>query len=308
MEEPFFSNTLAFSYNLGRFQICSELALPDLVPAADAQICADLEIRFGPVPENLPAPDLVMPACQTQGHDSFLLKVPGVGRYLLTSGSRLTIDPVLPRQAPEVARFFMSSVLPAWAQAMGLMCLQAVSMEMNGRAVVLCGGPVSGKSTLAARLAGQGHRIIANDPCLIATSPHPAVLPTARALILTQESLGLLGHRVPEEDRIGFAHPSFRVPFPSCTGPTPLAMIVFLGSGPSSSLPASRRLKGKDALRKLELSQPQRALAFKMHSPKDKFLKTIRLLNATPCFEMDSPPDTVQEIDFTRLLRSAENE
>ncbi|MCJ2185383.1 phosphoenolpyruvate carboxykinase (ATP) [Novosphingobium beihaiensis] len=308
MEAPFVSNTLIFSYNLGRFQIRSELALPDLVPAADAQICADLEIRFGPVPENLPAPDLAMPACQTQGHDSFLLKVPGVGRYLLTNSTLLTIDPVLPRKTPEIAWFFMSSVLPVWAQAVGLMCLQAVSMEMNGQAVVLCGGPVSGKSTLVAQLAGQGHRIIADDPCLIDTSPRPAVLPTARALILTKESLGLLGHQIPEEYRVGFAHPSFRVPFPSCTGPTPLAMIVFLRSGPLSSPPVRTRLKGKDALRKLELSQSQRGPISKMHRPKDKFLKAIQLLNATPCFEMDRPSGTVQEIDFTGLLSSAEND
>lgn len=275
------------TYRLGRFRIRSELRLPELAVTEDVG-SPRLIIRFGSLAEALPDPAISRPLYDICRCGTFLLRVPGVARYLLEQ-DQVTVDPVLPDDAPELALFLMSSVLPLWTAARGHLCLQAAAVEMNGKAVVLCGGPASGKSTVSAWLAKQGCGLLSDDICLIDLSGPPCVIPTSSGVILGQSSLDMLGLDATEGTGIGLGPPSVRMRFQPAPDAIPLSMIAFISQRAGIPGPPPKHLSRKDALTALTIATAQRTVAVGLGNGGSNFRNAATIANTAPAVEMVIP-------------------
>jgi hypothetical protein len=131
----------------------------------------------------------------------FLLRVPGVARYLASDGRALTIEPALGADVREINRFALSTPLAALSLQRGLPTLHAATVVGPAGAVVLCGDSAAGKSTLAAALTLRGWSLLADDLTPIAISEDGACLaqPTASHLTLWPDALKAL--RIDSPDR-----------------------------------------------------------------------------------------------------------
>jgi HprK-related kinase A len=74
--------------------------------------------------------------------------------------------------------------------------LHAAVIERHGRAVILPGPPMSGKSTLCAGLVSRGWRLLSDELTLIGTEDHK-VAPVPRPISLKNESLDVIRNFVP---------------------------------------------------------------------------------------------------------------
>lgn len=282
------------SYSLGRYRVRSDIVLPDLSPARDGAEAADLDLGLAAVPESLAGQIRGAPTWQSDG-DRYLLKVPGVARYLLDPSGTVAVDPEGPAElsteTPEIALFFMTAVLPVWGQARGLIALPAAAVEIGGRALIICGGSACGKSTIAAALAGQGARLLADDPCLLDFSDPatPVVLPTARATILRADSLAALGRAAPADSRAGLGTPSWRLARDACSTAVPAAAIVLLEDRRRASRARPERLRQGTAFRDLLAMATQYR---PLRRPEDKpalFVKTAELTRRAANYRMSVP-------------------
>jgi hypothetical protein len=73
----------------------------------------------------------------------------------------------------------------------GFVPVNAAAVTIDGRAVVLVGGPASGRSTVAAALTRRGHGLLADD--IVVIDARGDVLPTQGDVKVWPEALALLG-------------------------------------------------------------------------------------------------------------------
>jgi hypothetical protein len=187
---------MSHAYHLSTLKIDSDLDLPELRPwDGPAAAPADAVFRLGTVPTRLEAPDHVAPIFQTRGRSEYLLALPGTGRILVRDGAQVTIEPE-PGADPRATRAVLAGPIQAvlWHQR-GLLPLHANAIAVNGRAVALAGPAASGKSTLAAVLAAMGHRVMADDVCVVdvGAGAECSVLPGSSHLRLWRDALDHLG-------------------------------------------------------------------------------------------------------------------
>ena len=127
----------------------------------------------------------------------FLLRVPGVARYLVEGGEGITVDVETRATSDEVRRFLLGTPLAAVYLQRGMPVLHAAVVAPPGGsgALVLAGDSGSGKSVLAASLWARGYQVVADDlaPITVDDSGTPVVLPTAGALILWPDAVERLG-------------------------------------------------------------------------------------------------------------------
>jgi hypothetical protein len=87
----------------------------------------------------------------------------------LRDGARsvsIHLDP--PERSPEFAlRGAQREIASEVAAVHGWLALDAVVVERNGRALALCGGPGSGKSTVAAHLLARGWKLVTDDSAFV---------------------------------------------------------------------------------------------------------------------------------------------
>lgn len=147
-------------YDVFGLRIRSEIELPELFPAhGDGK--ADVTISLGAVPD---AEEGAWPGTVD---GSLLLAVADVARYAVTGGNSIVVDPLAGVPERNVKLFLLGSVFGALLIQRGLLPLHANAVEIGGRAVAFMGPSGEGKSTLAAWLHDRGHRIIADDVCVI---------------------------------------------------------------------------------------------------------------------------------------------
>ena len=88
------------------------------------------------------------------------------GGYRIADGTNLI--EVAPSGASEAWEHrLLAVVLPLMLSARGDLALHAAVVEVNGGAVLLCGPPQRGKSTLALTFARLGHRVLSEDGAVL---------------------------------------------------------------------------------------------------------------------------------------------
>ncbi|MEN3357653.1 MAG: hypothetical protein V7637_1635 [Mycobacteriales bacterium] len=162
-----------------------------------------------------------------------LLHVPPVGRFLARP-----VGPVLVARRPgvgpaDLACFLAGPVGAGTLLLRGQLTLQAAAVAVAGAGVLICGSPGSGKSVLAAALAGRGHGILADRVAFVTRSraePAAVVRPVDPWPQLWPAGADLLG-LAPAGGRAARPGLDRRVfELGPAAGPVPLRLVVLLSS------------------------------------------------------------------------------
>ncbi len=185
------------SYCISGLAVRSEIDLPGLI--ATAEVPPDVTIRLAPVPQTLEGATETGPTWQIAG-DRFVLRVPGVARFLLTAGRDIAVEPEGAVPPAEIAIFIIGTAFGILLHQRDHVVLHASAVRVNGKAVLFCGVSGAGKSTIAAALVQHGHAFVADDVCAITLNAAgvPMVQPDGRQLKLWNqaiEKLTLIGSR-----------------------------------------------------------------------------------------------------------------
>ena len=184
----------ALDYSLFGLNVRSSLPLPELFPASDERN-PDVIISTGPIHDT---------EAEEAGLNSvdgaLILAVPDIGRFRISGGSDIVVDPVAGVPDRNLRLYLLGSVFGALLHQRGLLPLHANAIEIDGAAVAFMGESGAGKSTLAAWFHDRGHRIVADDVCAILFDPdgQPVTLPGLPRFRLWQKALEASGRRAAE--------------------------------------------------------------------------------------------------------------
>ncbi|GAA0565044.1 hypothetical protein [Rhizomicrobium electricum] len=179
-------------YGIAGLSVESDIALPGLIARPLNGEPPDVWIRQAPVPANLENPDASGPTWEMSG-DRFLLRIPGIVRFLLTGGRVLAFAPEGPVE--DVRAFLLGTAFGILLHQRGAIVLHASAVKVGGKAVVFCGASGAGKSTIAAALGQRGYPLVTDDVGAVSfdSAGTPVIYPDGRQLKLWAHAIAQLG-------------------------------------------------------------------------------------------------------------------
>lgn len=235
------------------WRVWSELPLaPDLPPWAGDDRPPDLRIRLGPVAELGDAVERT-PFLQVGGDGRCRLAVSAVAHILIQGGREMVVEPHPGATPAELRTFLLGPALGLLCHQRGLFPLHAACVRVGAGAVALAGASGTGKSTLAAVLAGRGHWVLADDVCVVdaAAAGGPSALPGYPRLKLWRcvvEAFALAPDQL-EANRVGQEkyHLVLAPPGGLVSGLVPLRAVVLLSDPAGSAAAVLSPVVGEDA-------------------------------------------------------------
>lgn len=185
---------------MGTYRVCglvvaSETALPGLIEIAQvpADAAPDVTIRHGPVPADLEDATASGPTWRLAG-SRFLLSIPGIARFLIEDGRRITTAPEAGVSLSDVTIFLVGTAIGILLHQRGQIVLHASAVRVGGKAALFCGQSGAGKSTLAAALTRHGYPLVTDDICALTfdAQGHPIAMPDGRQLKLWAQAIEAL--------------------------------------------------------------------------------------------------------------------
>lgn len=163
----------------------SDIAVPGAAACPPMPV-ADIRISYGPVPS------VGGPTISAGPGRSLLLDLAGEARFRCTPGA-VTVDPLPGTDAGRVSSLLIASALPACLWLRGEPVLHASVMVPAGasRAVAICGGSGSGKTTALAAMLARGAQAVGDDTMRIAA--------TADAIVVSGLPAAYRHRRYPED-------------------------------------------------------------------------------------------------------------
>jgi hypothetical protein len=182
-----------FGYVVAGLAVASEIPLPGLIAGEADPAAADVAIRAGGVPHELPGATASGPNWQLSG-DRFAIEIPGIVRLLITGGREIVFELEAGVTLAEAAIFISGTGFGLLLHQRGSIVLHASAVRVGGGAVLFCGPSGAGKSTLAASLVGKGYDLVTDDFCAVTLRGDGSlrVQPDGRQLKLWQYSIDRL--------------------------------------------------------------------------------------------------------------------
>jgi hypothetical protein len=150
------------------WRLRTTLPLPAALPwPADPDGSPDLIFRPGAVPSALADPVLDLEALQIAADGTALVRLSGIGCFLLR-GSEVIYALETEPDAPEVTAAIYGNVLACICWRRGQLAFHGSAVAIDGRAVLLLGPRELGKSVLAAALARRGHGMLSDEVAAVA--------------------------------------------------------------------------------------------------------------------------------------------
>jgi hypothetical protein len=168
-------------YRIAGLTVSSDVEMPGAYAALPELGPADVAIEGAAVPPGLEEAVATGPTWAMRP-DQFLLRVPGIARFLLTDGRSIAYELEPAAEPGDVAAFLVGTVFGILLHQRGLVVLHASGVELNGRVALFLGASGAGKSTLAAALVQRGYRLVADDFCVVSldVDGRPMVNPDGR--------------------------------------------------------------------------------------------------------------------------------
>lgn len=273
-----------FPYSVFGLVIASEIELAELEPAGTDAI-ADSVVRLGAIalPEARPG--------YSAAGDGTLLTVPKVGRYLISDGREILVDPAPGASERNVRLFLLGSAFGALLHQRGLLPLHANAIEIEGRAFAFCGHSGAGKSTVAAWFHDRGHSILADDVCVIGFDESGGALayPGIPRLRLWREALEASGREAGAFTRSFDDLDKYDVPTRrSSPRPLPLGAIYLLRKAEEGAAPSEvERLVGVDAVETLVSNTYRGAYLKTIGRTGEHLAACLRIARAVPVFRAE---------------------
>jgi len=229
-------------YQVFDLRIRSEIPLPELFQV-DATADPDVTIRWGSV-----STGEVQQHIESDG-DGLVLNISEVARFRIEGGNSILVDPAPGVPERNIRLFLLGSAFGALLHQRGLLPLHSNAIELDGRAIAFMGKAGAGKSTLAAWFHDRGHRVVADDVCVVRflADGRAVTLPGLPRLRLWQETLEATGREAGDYQRSYVGDSGwnkFDVPITRQTAVTeqlPLSAVYLLEQGDPFEI---RRLEG----------------------------------------------------------------
>lgn len=195
------------AYFLCGLKVTSEVDFPELSAwRGPASRPSDIELAIGPI-ESLVAPDHVGESFQAKGDSRFILDVNQRGRVLVADGRRIVFEPREDVDPTRVRLILIGTVQSVLWHQRGLLPLHASALRIGERAVAIAGPTGSGKSVLAAVLAGQGAPLLTDDFAVLDLADgQPRLLPGYQRVRLWADACEALGL---QDSKLARAHPAY---------------------------------------------------------------------------------------------------
>lgn len=164
-----------------QLMFASSIPIPEMI-SIDAEqrggYTPDVVIAEGEFPDDLPEA-LESSAVHEANAEALLLRVAGVGRYLVRGGREILIDPDPAATAHDVRVFLLGTCLGVLLHQRGLLILHASGVASDRGALLFAGASGAGKSTLLAELLRRGYKMIVDDVCAVRfdDESRPIVIP-----------------------------------------------------------------------------------------------------------------------------------
>jgi hypothetical protein len=161
----------------------SSIPLPELVVADSSSPPTDrhpdVTITVGSVPKHLDLP-LRKGRLLEVDSEKFLLRVQDVGRFLVSRGNEILIEPDVQATEQDVRVFLLGTCFGGLLHQRGLLVLHASAIRMAQGAVLFTGASGAGKSTLLAEMLRRGMPMMVDDVCAIRVDAgrQPVVIPS----------------------------------------------------------------------------------------------------------------------------------
>lgn len=174
---------LRYWFRAYRLLFAASIPIPEMLTADVADPhrgnAPDVVIAVGDFPDELPDP-LGSSAKHEVNAEALLLRVAGVGRYLVRGGHEILIDPDPAATEHEVRVYLLGTCLGALLHQRGFLVLHASGVTTERGCVLFAGASGVGKSTLLAELLLRGHKMIVDDVCAVRfdAAGQPIVVPS----------------------------------------------------------------------------------------------------------------------------------
>ncbi len=187
-----------YSYNVYGLHVVSQISCPELCPVGHALGNPDVTIGFGRVPDKLERP-LKSGICYDAKDGEFLFHLENIGKYWVTDGRRICIEPACGADESEIRLFLLGSVFGALLLQRKMLPLHATCVRKGNWGFLLCGVSGIGKSTTAYGLMDRGFDLYADDICIVDFDVLglPKVMPGLTHIKLWRDVL--MDHRLPTD-------------------------------------------------------------------------------------------------------------
>jgi hypothetical protein len=257
-----------YLYRIAGLTVLSDVEIPGLhEPVGDDVV--DVSIRIGDVPATLKDAASSGPTWAL-AQDRFLLRVPGIARFMLSNGDTIVYQPAAAARPDDISAFLTGAAFGVLLHQRGLVVLHASSVNVSGRAALFLGASGAGKSTLAVALANRGYPLVTDDFCVVGRDAdgHPLVYPDSRFPKLWANTIRHLGlshrQRQPVRGRIEKFYVDPIDPSPS-PGPLPCGPVYALLEARGHAKPGIHRPNVVDA-----------ALLLRQNAYRSRLIKPLR--------------------------------
>jgi hypothetical protein len=141
-------------------------ACPEMGPARTAKARADVVLYAAQLPDELSDVRYVESfagfSCQV-GRDQFLLKIDGVGHYLVDKGTRILLDIPSTADRNDFLAYLFGSCFGVLLHQRGIFPLHASAIQTENGAIAFAGHSGAGKSTLLTAFQQRGFLPLADD-------------------------------------------------------------------------------------------------------------------------------------------------
>lgn len=286
-------------YRVSGFLVASEIVLPGLIAAEQGchSVKPDVTIREASVPQTLDGASASGPTWQIAG-SRFLLAIPGVARFLIEGGQRITVAPEAGVPLSEVTVFLIGSAFGILLHQRGRIVLHASAVRVGGKAVLFCGASGAGKSTLAAALTRHGYPLVTDDVCALSfdSEGRPMAMSDGRQLKLWSQAIEKLELSDGRREAVRSVLQKFYVePAAASADALPLGAIYALREARPPLEEGITRPNVVDATLLLRRNAYRPLLIERMDQTAQYFAAATRIANAAGIFQLN------RALDFARM-------
>jgi hypothetical protein len=270
------------------------MELPGVVPFPVPPGREDVQINRRAVPESLDNFTAHGPGWE-MNESRFLLRLPGIGRFLASNGCTLDMDPAPETDSADAMPFLLGTGFGALLLQRGGMVLHGSAVALDGRAYVFCGRSGIGKSTLAAALCRAGCRFLNDDVCAVESDATgaPVIWSDGRQLKLFDEAIARLdlASRRRQPVRTGIGKSYVEPPGPHLDGPAPVAAVYLLRDQVLPNQAGIERLSPLNGAQALLNESYRPGLALAMARGSRQVAVTAAVLRHAQIFTLTRPRD-----------------